>query len=350
MDATAVVLPPPAPPAEVATTASPPPSSQDGAETAGFASALESQLALATPEASVPVVPTVPLIEDEPAAAVSGEPQEALAADSLLALLASPFILAASPAPMPPPPVTNPAGLDSTTPAAPGSHESSPVGASARGEAKDAGLFNGSNFMPTAGPAQMPTTPDTYDIAAASVKEEPLAALPQADAPSINPNIPAPGTPAASAADFRFAVASAPEPQIAARVGSAAWNDGLAQQVTVMVKDGGETAHLRLDPPELGPLEVRLSMDAGDDGIAHVQFISAHAAVRDALEAALPQLRDVLAGSGITLGEASVGEGQSRDAQQPPRRNAAASGLAADDMTPAAPRMAHRPGLIDTFA
>lgn len=150
---------------------------------------------------------------------------------------------------------------------------------------------------------------------------------------------------------------TAPPPDVAeraitARVGTAGWNDGVAQQVTLMVKDGEQTAQLRLDPPDLGPLEVHLSLEGDEQGVAHVQFVSAHAPVRDALEAALPQLRAALAGSGIMLGQATVGEQSGRgEPQDGPRRTAGRTGgrSGEDGGAPAAVTI-RRSGLVDTFA
>jgi flagellar hook-length control protein FliK len=165
-------------------------------------------------------------------------------------------------------------------------------------------------------------------------------------------------SPAVMHAPTASAHAAAPiaahEARIDARVGSADWGNGLAQQVTLMVKDGEHTAQLRLDPPDLGPLEVRLSMAPNEDGVAHAQFVSPHPAVRDALEAALPQLRAVLADNGITLGQASVGEGFVRDDARQPQQSSGESGRSARGNEPtgaiAAPRTIVRHGLVDTFA
>jgi flagellar hook-length control protein FliK len=78
----------------------------------------------------------------------------------------------------------------------------------------------------------------------------------------------------------------------------------LSQQVVWMADKDAQIAELRINPPELGPVEVRLQL-SGDE--ATVQFVSAHADVRNALEAAIVRLRDSLAQAGIQLGEASVG-------------------------------------------
>ena len=85
---------------------------------------------------------------------------------------------------------------------------------------------------------------------------------------------------------------------------------------------------LRLHPQELGPLSVSLTVQ---DQQAQLQILSAHAPVRAAVEAAIPQLRQALADSGIALGEAMVGDqgqfqqGQSSDDDRP-RGTSSASG------------------------
>ncbi|WP_108446306.1 flagellar hook-length control protein FliK [Halomonas denitrificans] len=97
------------------------------------------------------------------------------------------------------------------------------------------------------------------------------------------------------------AQASLPAP-----VASPAWSQQLGQQLVRLSQHGGEQrVELKLHPAELGPLSVSLKMS--DHG-AQAQFISAHAQVRQALEQAIPQLREALAEQGISLGETSVGE------------------------------------------
>jgi flagellar hook-length control protein FliK len=64
-----------------------------------------------------------------------------------------------------------------------------------------------------------------------------------------------------------------------------------------------QVAEISLNPAHLGPLEVRISMSGGEMG---AQFFSPHAQVREALDAALPRLREMLADAGVTLGQANV--------------------------------------------
>ncbi|MBO9649284.1 MAG: flagellar hook-length control protein FliK [Variovorax sp.] len=71
-----------------------------------------------------------------------------------------------------------------------------------------------------------------------------------------------------------------------------------------MSTGGHQVAELNLNPANLGPLKVTLTMG---DNQAQAMFVSAHESVRKAVEAALPQLRSTLAEQGITLGQTSVG-------------------------------------------
>ena len=86
-------------------------------------------------------------------------------------------------------------------------------------------------------------------------------------------------------------------------VGSNGWGDALGQKVVWMAGQQQQTAELHLNPPHLGPLEVRVTIS--NDQVSAV-FVSHQPAVRDAIEAAMPRLREMFADSGMTLGNAMV--------------------------------------------
>jgi flagellar hook-length control protein FliK len=88
-----------------------------------------------------------------------------------------------------------------------------------------------------------------------------------------------------------------------APVGTPAWNDELGGQLTWMAANGRESASLRLSPENLGPLEIRISVE---DGEAKVWFGAAQAETRAALESSLPRLRELLASQGLVLADAGV--------------------------------------------
>ena len=148
--------------------------------------------------------------------------------------------------------------------------------------------------------------------------------------------------------------------QVATPVGGTHWGTELGQQVVMMsanARQGMQTAELRLDPPDLGPLRVSLNLA---DGVATASFVSAHASVRQAIETAIPQLQQALAQAGISLGQTSVGEqaAQQEFAQQhggngSQRQSGGGSAVAdaaAGNAAPvvASPRNAN--ALVDTFA
>ncbi|MGV8893096.1 MAG: flagellar hook-length control protein FliK [Burkholderiaceae bacterium] len=86
-------------------------------------------------------------------------------------------------------------------------------------------------------------------------------------------------------------------------VGSSAWNQALGQKITLMVGATQQTATLSLNPPDLGPLQVILNISKDS---ADATFIAAQPEVRQALEAALPRLREMMQEAGIALGQANV--------------------------------------------
>ncbi|SDJ35417.1 flagellar hook-length control protein FliK [Billgrantia gudaonensis] len=101
---------------------------------------------------------------------------------------------------------------------------------------------------------------------------------------------------------------------LSAPVQSPAWPGQLGQQLVQFARQGAgeQQIEMRLHPAELGPLSVTLKMT--EQG-AQAQFLSAHAQVRQAIEQALPQLRDALAEQGIDLSETSVGEQRQHEGQ-----------------------------------
>lgn len=109
---------------------------------------------------------------------------------------------------------------------------------------------------------------------------------------------------------------------LAPRVGSNGWDQALGQKITWMVAGEQQTASLTLNPPDLGPLQVVLSVSNSQ---ASATFTAAQPEVRQALEAALPKLRDMLGESGIQLGQATVNSGDPQQQQGQFERRASES-------------------------
>ena len=90
---------------------------------------------------------------------------------------------------------------------------------------------------------------------------------------------------------------------IEAPVRSAAFAAEVGDKVVWLAGRNGQLADFSLNPPQMGALEVRLTVSGGE---ATAQFFSPNPVVRDALDAAMPKLRELMAEAGLSLGEAEV--------------------------------------------
>lgn len=81
------------------------------------------------------------------------------------------------------------------------------------------------------------------------------------------------------------------------------WAGEVGQRLLMMVSSKIKSAEIHLNPKELGPMEVRIRMH---EDKAHVVFTSQVAQTREALEQAVPRLRDMLDQNGVTLGNVNV--------------------------------------------
>jgi len=88
-------------------------------------------------------------------------------------------------------------------------------------------------------------------------------------------------------------------------VGAKGWSGAISDRVMWMIQGEQQFAKLRLNPPNLGPLEVRIAVHQDQ---ASVSFLAQHAAVREALEAALPRLREMFDQQSLQLVRADVSD------------------------------------------
>lgn len=177
-------------------------------------------------------------------------------------------------------------------------------------------------------------------------------------APVIQANALTAMTSHATAYPAASGAAAGQELKIAPQVGTTGWDGALAQKVVWLAGERQQVAELHLNPPHLGPLEVRVSVAADQSGTAHAQFTSPHAAVREAIEAAMPRLREILAESGITLGNTTVGNESFRQQQGftpadgglAAWREKADAGASSQAGTIAGVTRSVRNGMVDIFA
>ncbi|MYM99242.1 flagellar hook-length control protein FliK, partial [Duganella vulcania] len=106
----------------------------------------------------------------------------------------------------------------------------------------------------------------------------------------------------------KAAVTAVPTDKLSSRVGTQAWDQQLGQKIIFMAAGGEQSATMELNPPDLGPLQVVLSVNKDQ---ATAAFSSAQPEVRQALESAMPKLREMMSEAGIQLGNATVSAGMS---------------------------------------
>lgn len=124
----------------------------------------------------------------------------------------------------------------------------------------------------------------------------------------------------------------------------------LGNQALWQARVGNQQAEIRLDPPELGPIEVHISQK---DSETHLHFVVGHQATREQLEQAMPRLRELFGQGGLQLGQVAVEQGH-RETASGRDQQASASGSGSgnrDRDEPAA--VVSRPvstSLIDAYA
>jgi flagellar hook-length control protein FliK len=109
------------------------------------------------------------------------------------------------------------------------------------------------------------------------------------------------------------ASAAQPSAQLPAHLGApvdtnaARWEDALASRIQWLVDHKVGEAQIKLNPPELGALDVKISLL---DDKTYVQMTAHTAAARDELSQSLPRLRELMSAGGLDLGGATVSGGR----------------------------------------
>jgi flagellar hook-length control protein FliK len=127
----------------------------------------------------------------------------------------------------------------------------------------------------------------------------------------------------------------------------------LGLQLSVFARDGIQQAELQLNPAEMGPVSVQITMDGTQ---ARVDFGADLAATRHVIEAGLPELASALRDAGFTLAGGGVSQhSQGRGDRGDPsgrggRREPASSPAANGDDLPRVTRATVRLGGLDLYA
>lgn len=207
-----------------------------------------------------------------------------------------------------------------------------------------------------ADPAQLAAAPKATAVSA----EAEAATLKEQASITIAP------TASHAAQEIAKAATAVPTDKLSSRVGSQGWDQQLGQKIIFMAAGGEQSATMELNPPDLGPLQVVLSVNKDQ---ATAAFSSAAPEVRQALENALPKLKEMMSDAGIQLGSATVSSSMSdqssssfsQQASSAPNGGSGGSGRSGGsygrdnnnqaDAAHSAPPVRRLPaGAVDTFA
>lgn len=220
-------------------------------------------------------------------------------------------------------------------------------------EAAAAAPARAGDLRADAGKAARADTDALQTAAASQPASEPAPAAPAPASPSfaavLAQALPTPNAAAGAAPATTYAGVQAP-------VQSHAFAPELGARVSLLAVDGVQQAQLQLNPADMGPVTVQITVDGSQ---AQVSFHAAQAETRQALEQSLPDLAAALQGQGLTLAGGGVFQQASRDAnhegERDDDRGTARGSRSGDDRvgaaaTPGAPPARRSVGLLDTFA
>ncbi|BBP45543.1 hypothetical protein THMIRHAS_09160 [Thiosulfatimonas sediminis] len=106
------------------------------------------------------------------------------------------------------------------------------------------------------------------------------------------------------------------------------WGQAFGQRVTYMLNAQVQQAQITLNPEKLGPIQIKLHFDR--DQQMQLSVVAQHGATRDAIDASLPRLREMLEQQGINLASVDVETGANFAEQQAQaQENQTTSGLGA---------------------
>lgn len=137
----------------------------------------------------------------------------------------------------------------------------------------------------------------TTSLPAATSENRPVESLPTANSLSghgINP----------ATRNLEHPAVAEQRPAVNAHLHSAAWPQQFGDKIVWLARNDQQSAQLIINPPQLGPIQISLNL-SGDQ--ASIAFASPHAEVRQAIESAMPQLKEMLSSAGISLGQSNVG-------------------------------------------
>jgi len=100
-------------------------------------------------------------------------------------------------------------------------------------------------------------------------------------------------------------ISKAPEITLPANLPPQQWNQKFAQHVNMLIMQGSTKAQIRLDPPELGPMSIRINHNGGE---TQIQFQVNNPVARDMVDSGMNRLREMLEQQGFENVDVDVKE------------------------------------------
>jgi flagellar hook-length control protein FliK len=86
------------------------------------------------------------------------------------------------------------------------------------------------------------------------------------------------------------------------------WNAELANKLQLMHQQNMPAAELQINPAHLGPISIKIELNNDQTTIS---FTAQHQQVKEAIEASIPKLRDMLGGEQLNLVNVNISQQQS---------------------------------------
>lgn len=93
-----------------------------------------------------------------------------------------------------------------------------------------------------------------------------------------------------------------------------AWSQELGQKVTWLVQQDLQQAKLQINPKHLGPLDVKITV--GQDQQVNVSFTASSVTVKEAIDQAIPRLREMFEQQGLDLADVNVSDQSKQHARE----------------------------------
>ena len=138
--------------------------------------------------------------------------------------------------------------------------------------------------------------------------------------------------------------------KVAAGVDTAQFGQGVADRVALMMDGNVTSAKLQVNPPALGPIEVRIALQGGH---AQVSFSSHSAVTRDALESSSEKLREMLGSQGFSSVNVDVSQRSFQERSPPSHAYDSAPAISGDAPVSAQATLSmarSASGLLDAYA